>query len=195
MLDQLKASNVRGRVRASYLTENCNLAAPLGDFKPNLIVNEWATIVAKLLTAGDARYRIAGMYLEFENVANPGDPVAVDPLTRQRNVDYYNALAGSSDRDYLRVSLTANQLLSEGEGLRDNQILFFARSQGLQGVHGKPFSAADRSVVFGASLVAFVDATDATRDLICSSFYFDIGSQVPKLSTSQIGLEWELTLN
>jgi hypothetical protein len=68
--------------------------APLGDFKPNLIVNEWATIIAKLLTAGDARYRIGGMYLEFENVANPGDPVAVDPLTRQRNVDYYNSLAG-----------------------------------------------------------------------------------------------------
>jgi hypothetical protein len=84
--------------------------------------------------------------------------------------------------------------LSEGEGLTNNQLVFFARSSGMTGVHGKSFSYASNSVVFGASLVAFVDATDATQDLLYSSIYFATEDQQQKLATSQIGLEWPITL-
>ena len=61
-------------------------------------------------------------------------------------------------------------------------------------MHGNQFSSDDDSVIFGASLVAFVDDTDATQDLLLSSIYFATADQQAKLSTSQIGIEWELTL-
>ena len=103
-------------------------------------------------------------------------------------------MSGSAVRDYLRVPLTASPVASVGTGLTNNQITFFARSGGVAGVHGKPFSYAANSVIIGASLVAFIDATDATRDLLFSSFYFEAEDQQQKLATSQVGIEWVLTL-
>lgn len=191
-MDFLRSSSIQGKVRCHQVIDD--FWTPCSDFKSNLVLYDWAKITAKLLTSGDANYRIGGMYLEFENTASPGDPVSAPTFDRTRSITYYNDLSGSASRDYLRVPLTATQLLSAGEGLTDNQIVFFARSSGVTGVHGKTFSDSANSVVFGASLVAFVDSTDATQDILLSSFYFSTGDQQQKLATSQIGIEWELTL-
>jgi hypothetical protein len=166
------------------------------EWSPNLVVYEWATIVGNLLNGTGLNYRIGGMYLEFENVATPGDTVTAPAFDRTRDVSYYTGLSGSSDRDYLRVGLTATQLTSSDSSLfpGGNKCTFFSRSSGTTGVHGKTFSDSVNSVIFGASLVAYVNSTDATQDLILSSMYFDAADQQAKLSTSQVGLEWELTL-
>jgi hypothetical protein len=167
------------------------------DWVPNLVVYEWATVVGNLLNGTGLNYRIGGMYLEFENVASPGDTVTPPTFDRTRDINYYTNLSGSSNRDYLRVGLTAAQLTSSDSTLfpGGNKCTYFARSQGATGVHGKTFSNAANSVIFGASLVAYIDSSDATQDLILSSMYFATADQQAKLSTSQIGLEWELTLN
>jgi hypothetical protein len=191
-MDFLGLNNLQGRVRAHQVTND--IWTPSTELKKNLVLYQWAEITSKLLTLGDARYRIGGMYLEFENVASPGDPVSPPIFNRTRNVQYYDDLVGNATRDYLRVPLIASQVLSTGSGLVNNQIVFFARSSGVTGVHGKSFSYAANSVIYGASLVAFIDATDATQDLLFSSFYFDVPDQQQKLATSQIGIEWELTL-
>lgn len=164
---------------------------------PNLVVYEWGTIVGNLLNGKGLNYRIGGMYLEFENVASPGDTVTPPTFDRTRDINYYTNLSGSATRDYLRVGLTASQLTSSDASLfpGGNVCTYFARSQGVTGVHGKTFSDSANSVIFGASLVAYIDSSDATQDLILSSMYFDTADQQAKLSTSQIGLEWELTLN
>lgn len=199
-MEQISPDKVIGKVRAHRVCLGGNgsprneVWTPSTGLKNNTVLYQWATITAKLLTAGQANYRIAGMYLEFENVASPGDAVSVPTFNRTRTVEYYDDLAGSANKDYLRVPLTASQLLSNGEGLDQNQMVFFARSSGIAGVHGKSFSDATNSVIFGASLVAFVDSNDATQDLLFSSFYFDVADQQPKLATSQVGIEWELTL-
>jgi hypothetical protein len=196
-MDLLGLQNVQGRVRAHEVwgEEDSSLVwTPKTEFKKNLVLNQWATIVAKLLTAGDARYRIGGMYLEFENVASPGDIVSAPTFDRTRDVTYYDDLSGSVVRDYLRVPMTANQLLTDGTGFNNNQIVFFARSSGTTGVHGKTFSDSVNSTIFGASLVAFISNNDATQDLLLSSFYFDVADQQQKLATSQVGIEWEFTL-
>lgn len=162
--------------------------------RPNLTAYEWASVVGSLLIRRGIQYAIGGMYLEFENVAAPGTPAVIPTYDRSRNIDYYNALSGT--RDFLRVPLTA-AILNTSDATRfpnGNQPLFFARSQGLQGVHGVPFDSAHNSVIYGAALVAQIDETDATQDLIHSAFYFAEAEQQPKLSTSQVGLEWELTL-
>tara|TARA_R110002020_G_scaffold16515_5_gene58253 strand:- start:1995 stop:2600 length:606 start_codon:yes stop_codon:yes gene_type:complete len=161
------------------------------DWLPNLVVYEWASIVGNLLNGTGLNYRVGGMYLEFDNGGGPVTPPAFD---RTRDISYYNSLSGT--RDYLRVGLTAAQLTSSDETLfpSGNKCTFFSRSQGTQGVHGTTFSSGAGSIIFGASLVAYVDSTDATQDLILSSMYFGTSDQQDKLSTSQIGLEWELTL-
>lgn len=220
-MDQITANNLKGRVRAYQVgftpptkphsgqeklgqyslafsgpgqdpkTSPKEFWTPATEFRPNLVLFEWSKITSKLLTTGKSNYRISGMYLEFENVASPGDPVSVPTFERDRTSQYYNDLSGSSVRDYLRVPLTAATTTEEDTQARMD---FFARSSGTTGVHGKTFSAAANSTVFGVSLVAFVDTTDATQDLLLSSHYFAVADQQQKLSTSQVGLEWELTL-
>ena len=163
------------------------------DWVPNLVVYEWASIVGNLLNGTGLNYRIGGMFLEFDNSGGVITPPAFD---RTRDISYYTNLSSSGTRDYLRVPLTSAQLTSSDATLfpSGNKCTFFSRSQGIQGVHGKNFSSGDSSVIFGASLVAYVDSTDSTQDLILSSMYFETADQQAKLSTSQVGLEWELTL-
>jgi len=188
-MDQIGTNNVVGRVRAHRITDE--IWTPTTELNPNLVLYQWGEIVGKLLTTGDAKYRIGGMYLEFENVASPGDTVSVPTFGRDRTVQYYDDLSGSGVRDYLRVPMTATTYGDEAEQTILN---FFARSSGTTGVHGKTFSDTVNSTIFGASLVAFVDSTDATQDLLLSSYYFDVADQQQKLATSQVGLEWQLAL-
>jgi len=169
---------------------------PTTKWKDNLVLYEWGAIVSRLLTEGAEDYRIGGMYLEFENVASAGDPVAAPAVDRSGDIEYYNDLATSADRDYLRVPLIAATITSSDESRypKGNVTTFFAQSQGVVGTHGKNFGDTFNSTIFGAALVAFVHPTDATQDLIFSRFYFDVEDQQPKLATSQTGLEWVIPL-
>ena len=168
------------------------------DWERNKFLYEWGAIFGNLLMRKGLNYGVGGMYIEYENVGTPGDPVTAPVFGRDADegVDYYNGLAGSSDRDYLRVPLVAATMDSTDEVKfpKGNRPVFFAQTTGVVGVHGKPFSDADNSVVFGGALVAFVDEDDPTRDLVLSRFYVSAQKQQPKLSTSQVGFEWRLTL-
>ncbi len=171
---------------------------PLTGFEHNDFLYEWGAIFANLLTRRGLNYGIGGMYIEFENTASPGDPVSAPAFTRDagEGVEYYNGLALSSDRDYLRVPLVASTIDSTDEANfpKGNRPIFFAQTSGVEGVHGKPFSDVNNSTVFGGALVAFVDADDPTRDIVLSRFYVSTARQQVKLSTSQIGFEWRVSL-
>ena len=175
-----------------------NKVMPITSWQPNTVLYEWAAIAAQLLTTGEKQYRISGMYIEYENVASPGDTVTMPSYGREpaAGIDYYNGLAGSPVRDYLRVPLVSAQVLStdEVDYPKGNQPAFFAQTSGVVGVHGLPFSEANNSKVFGAALVAIVDEADATRDLVFSRFYLSTSLQQLKLASSQIGLEWKIQL-
>lgn len=171
---------------------------PATDFMHNDFLYEWGAIVGNLLARRGLQYGIGGLYIEFENVASPGDPVSAPAFTRAagEGVEYYDALSGSGDRDYLRVPLIIATVDST-DAIRypkGNRVTFFAQTSGVEGVHGKTFSDTVNSVVFGAALVAFVDETDHTQDIVLSRFYSEVAKQKPKLSTSQIGMEWKVTL-
>jgi len=154
------------------------------------------TVLAKLLSLGESKYRISTMYLEFENVDAPEDPVAAPVFDRTRNIDYYNDLVSNPDRDYLRVPLSSALVEASDESLYPggNRLVLTARSSGTTGVHGKTFSDSVNSKIFGAALVAQLDKDDASQDLIISAMYLSEASQQLKLPTSQNGLEWLLTL-
>ncbi len=198
---------LRGEVRAYRAFEDGTPevigGCPVGwrratDFTHNDFLFEWGAIFANLLMRKGVNYGIGGMYLEFANVASPGDIVTPPDFTRypENGVDYYNGLSTSPDLDYLRVPLVATtlQVSDTTKFPKGNQPTFFAQTRGLVGVHGKPFSDANNSVVFGGALVAFVDDADPTQDIVLSRFYLASDKQQPKLATSQIGFEWRLTL-
>lgn len=172
---------------------------PITPFRSNTVLYEWGAIVGKLLLKQGLQYGIGGMYIEFENVADPDDPVAAPTVERdpEMGVEYYDGLALSSDRDYLRVPLIAGTLNSSDDDdfPKGNEPTFFAQTSGLTGVHGKTFSDSSNSKVFGAALVAFPNEDDPTQDLVFARFYFDVEDQQVKLATSQIGIEWPITLN
>lgn len=172
--------------------------SPLTGWNKNDVLYEWGAIVGTLLTEGRREYRIGGIYIEYMNVADPSDPVTAPSFTRDagQGVEYYDSLIDDPDRDYLRVPLVASRLdiSNETNFPKGNMPLFFAQTTGVVGVHGKPFSDVNNSKVYGGALVAFVDKDDATQDLVFSRFYLPTNNQQTKLPTSQIGLEWELTL-
>jgi hypothetical protein len=158
---------------------------------------DWATVAGELLRgAPDSKpYKIGGMFFEFEN--NSGAAVSPPSFDRNDGMSYYNGLLTSPNRDYLRVPLVASSLNSSDVALfpGGNQLGFFAQTEGVTGVHGKTFSSAVQSRIFGGALVTFPDFGDATQDLVFSRFYFtETDEQLIKLVGSQIGFSWSVTL-
>lgn len=167
------------------------------NFARNIILYEWATITGELLRNAPDRkpYHPAALYVEYEN--NGGADVSPPTVARTEGGSYYEDLLSSPNRDYLRVPLTAATLTSTDEEKFPfgNRVTFFAQTSGVLGVHGKEFSAAQQSRVYGAALIATPDFGDATQDLVFSRFYYgDADDQLVKLVGSQIGIEWRVNL-
>jgi hypothetical protein len=151
-----------------------------------------------LLTEGRPEYRISALYLEFENVDAPDDTVVTPAFGRDaaEGVDYYDGLASSPNRDYLRVPIVAarRDITDAVKFPKTNAPTFFAMTSGTEGVHGKTFSDSVNSTVYGGALVAMVNEGDPTQDLVFSRFYLPTNAQQAKTPTSQVGLEWALEL-
>lgn len=153
----------------------------------------WGEIVCRLLE-GDPAFKINAMYLEYENQADPDVPVTAPSFDRDEGIEYYASLAGDPLRDFLRVPLLANPARGVTAGLEAavafNQLTFAAQSEGSIGVHGKEFSDAVNSKVFGVALVAAPVWGDRTRDLIFGRSYYASTKQIPKRASSQVVASW-----
>jgi hypothetical protein len=161
----------------------------------NQVQWSWGEIACKLFGEGAAEYKISGMYIEFENVASSGDAVTPPSFDRSEGIEYYSALSSSPSRDFLRVQLVSSPVASlipgyEGSTTTSNQLTFYAQSSGSIGIHGKTFSTAANSKVFGLALVATPKWADRTRDLIFAREYYPTAQQVLKQTSSQIGVSW-----
>lgn len=164
----------------------------------NQLQYDWARIAVQLFGFGRGEYRISGMYIEYENVANPNDPVSIpSTFSRGEGREYYQGLTGN--KDYLRVPLLSlpNPFVSsglesefDGTGINFNALSFFALTAGTQGVLGRPFSAANNSKVYGLALISSPNWNDPTRDLIFSRTYFSGPNQILKSVAYQIGVRW-----
>lgn len=156
----------------------------------HVVMYSWQQILSELLLRADPRYKISGMYIEYDNVADPLDPVTPPTLTRDRTIDYYTDLSLHPSRDFLRVSL----LGTNSETVADvTTLTFIAGTSGSQGIHSKPFSAAANSKIFGAALVARPVAADRFQDVIFCAAYFDVTQQQLK-QASDVGVAWNIAL-
>lgn len=161
--------------------------------KDNIILYDWATIIAQLLRkAPDGRqYGLSAMYIEFEN--NSGSEVSPPSPARDESLSYYTNGLGV-DRDYLRIPLIGSLMDSTDSDLfpQGNRLRLFGQTSGVTGVGGLPFSAGAQSRVYGGALVATPDFSDAAQDIVFSRRYYDPDDQLIKAASSQIGQEWEL---
>lgn len=156
----------------------------------NIIPYQGADVLAQLL-AGNADYKAAAMFFEFQNAADP-NTIAIPSPARSEGIDYYlNDVPLTPNRDYLRVPLVvpAGVTSSDSGKYAGNQATFFAITSGTQGVHGTAFSAAADSHVFGVALAATPEPTEYTRDWLFSRSYAGF-SPVPKEDGYQIGAQY-----
>lgn len=193
-VDNIAKDRVRGIVTMGHIDESAKQWSLQNAIPPdhNDLLYSWATIFQRLLrNAKDGKnYYIGGMYVEFDNSGSAVNPTPT--ISRSDDLSYYTTL--SSPRDYLRVPIV---LLGEENSdsntfVDNNTAVFHAKTSGVVGVNGLPFSAAANSRVYGGALVAFCDPADATKDLIFSRYYAAAANQLLKEVGRQIGLEWRI---
>lgn len=154
----------------------------------NLIPYQGADVLARVL-AGDDTYAAGAIYFEYENTA--GTPSKPSPQ-RDENIDYYlDTLSLSATQDYVRAQLVipAGFSSSDSDRYAGNQAIFFAITSGTTGVHGKAFSNAANSKVYGVALAATPEPTQYTSDLLFSRSYAGFDT-VPKEDGYAIGAQY-----
>lgn len=196
--DDIASPTVAGRIRLCRVFDGGDVQQLLT--KHNQLQYAWGVAAAQCLGKGNRDYRISAMYLEYENVASPEDPVTPPVYGRGDGLDYYQNLAFDSARDFLRIPLLTEPSLGVEAGYEDhfgegegNRLTFYAQSQGIAGFHGKPFSDGANSKVFGVALVATPVFNDPARDVVTNRTYFDPPDQALKMAASQFGLAWDLS--
>jgi hypothetical protein len=161
--------------------------------KHNLILYGGADILASLLAGRGTP--VNAMYMEYKNLASPGDLITPPAFDREGGISYYNGLSSSPDIDFLRIPLTVNPTVEASDVVYSgNQVVFFGVSEGTTGFHGKSFLDTVNSAVFGAALVAAEDLGDQSQDIVFSRIYSGI-DKVLKMAGHQIGITWTIRFN
>lgn len=160
----------------------------------NQTLDESVTIACKLLQSGLAAWRLSRLYIEFANLADPEDVVDAPAVAADGGLSYFNSLGDSSDRDYLSIAIKANSLDSSDDTRfpLGNRLKLFGQTTGTTGVHGKPFSAASNSKIYGVAAVASPVANDSSQDMVWGRSYYSEGDQLLKLAGIQIDVEYEI---
>lgn len=160
----------------------------------NLILYSGADVLAAALS-GKAGWFVNTMYLEYQNLASPGDPTVIPTFDRSGGIDYYNGLSSSPDSDFLRVSLLTNPLITSTNPTlyNGNQAAFFALSEGSTGFFGKPFGPGSNSAVCGAALVCAPDPTSQATDVVFARTYTNI-DKILVQAGFQVGVNWVVQL-
>ncbi len=187
---------VQGLVRL-WKTRPSGLMIPVATTQ-NQLQYSWGFIAARAIGMGDADYQVDAMYIEFENVAAPADPITAPAYGRDEGLEYYDGLSASGTKDYIRTALVSTPMLGVKSGFENyfgtnegNKLTFFAQTSGATGVHGRTFSDVVNSKVYGAALIATPAFVDPTQDVVFARTYFATAGQVVKEASSQIGITWE----
>lgn len=166
---------------------------------PNTLMRSWVDPFVRCVFLRDDAYRANVMYVEFENLINPL-LTSTPPDFDQDDLAYYQALAGSGTRDYLRVPVEA---AATADLAPDDASLLYAGlvsrvevhavAASGPGVHGKPFSDIAGSIVCGAAIVAAPDLDDPARDVLIARAYYPEEDQIRKpVDPSQVVVRFRL---
>lgn len=167
---------------------------PCGPFSNNIKLYAAATVLANLLAKGEAKYRIASMYFEYENLANPEDEVVQPNLGHEDSYgrEYYDSLESSDTRDYLRVDIISAVIGSSDatDFPGGDYVEFFAQSGNSSGVFGKEFDNGSNSKIYGAAIVVVLDEDDRSQDIVFARINFPT-PQIKDVA-NQYGVTWRI---
>lgn len=159
----------------------------------------WGFITAKCLCQQNASYTLNCVYFEYQNVANPTNVVAIPSFSLKDDRSYFENLASSPDRDYLRVPVRTlsdidiaagyEAFFAAGQG---NQAWVYAQTEGAVGMTGKPFNDSVNSKIYGVTLVAAPVFADRTQDVLFARSYFTGGQQQVKAPNGQFSIRYPL---
>jgi len=157
----------------------------------NTIMTDASDCLARV-ASGDMRYKLAYMYMQFENLAAPGDAPAVPSYNAADGSGYYTNLEVHATQDFLRVPLLVSPSFtltdSDYEG---NLVTYVALSGGFtQGYWGKPFSEANNSSVFGGALVAAPTGLQVGDKIFARNY--PTAASVLKPAGEQIVMQWSI---
>jgi len=155
-----------------------------------MVNSGWA--IAKSLGLGDRDYMINRLYIEFENVAAPANPVSIPSFNNTDGLSYYQNLV--APQDYLSVPLLGTPQLGIVSGYESyftagvdgNQLTFTAQTAGSVGINGVTFSNALNSKIFGIALVAAPDSGDMTKDILIARGYYTVANQLIVPAAGQV---------
>jgi hypothetical protein len=161
---------------------------PFSTFRANNFLYTYGHIAARCIGLGQEAWKVSAIYLEFDNSGiSPASPPAYD---LDEGIEYYDGLASSVDRDYVRVPLDSTPSIVVAPGYesllapdRGNRIVCSAQTSATQGAGGKPFTAGAGSVVFGLALAATPAPDDPAADVLLARGYYATDQQVPKVDT------------
>jgi len=193
LVEQVNLMTASGALRLFSFNKATREIAKMIEIR-NLILYGGADILA-LLAGGQSSYNLRTMYIEFENLADPSDPITPPTFGRADGVAYYNGLVSSPNRDFIRVALSVSPAFStSGVDYVNNIATFFGQSSGTVGFHGKSFGESSNSAIFGAALVASPDPEDQSKDIVFSRAYSGI-DKILKQAGFEIGVTWSIRLN
>lgn len=148
---------------------------------------------------GDNDCPINCIYIEYENVAGPGDTATAPAATTTEGLEYYDNLPDG--QDFIRAPLLGLPPLSiasgyspyfgDGEG---NTVTFSAMTAAVAGELGRPFTNGANSKVYGLALVCVQDWTDRSRDVVVQrAYYADEPDQVLKPASGSFQVTYPIT--
>jgi len=171
-------------------------AAPWTD---NTLLYGWAPIAVHRLTTPDSPYWLNTLYIEYANVADPGDPVSTPVVGRDDGLNYYAALASVPDRDYLRVPTVGGPEFGTipgteatlGPGWHNLAVVRGTTANATAGVHGRPYGL--QSKLCGLALASAPNRADPSADLIYGRAYWSPTQQVATIAGTNLTVEYEIS--
>lgn len=178
--DYFPLSAFRSRVRVWTVDDPAG-----GVVGENLVTYQGADIIARLL-AGQANYRIARFWFEFENSSTPTTPSPGRADTAQSV-----RAEATAPRDIVRGMLAAQPLLSpSGPEYTGNQGTYHAiTATGAAGeINSLSFEAADNSHIIAMCLVASPTGPSINDDLVYARYA--LGTPLAVGAAGQVAATW-----
>jgi hypothetical protein len=144
------------------------------------------------VASGDMRYKLAYMYIQFENLAASGDDPSVPTYTPAEGAEYFTNLEVHPSQDFLRVPLLiAPSYTPTDSAYEGNLVTYVAISGGFSsGFWGKPFDEANNSAIFGGALVAAPTGQQQGDRIFARNYPTD--AKVLKPAGEQIVMQWSI---
>lgn len=155
--------------------------------------------IVRALFGGEPGLVLNTIYVEYENVAAPGDPAAPPAEDAGDSLAYYQSLADVAGRDYLRLAVSARETDADPadttitDGLVNRGTLV-ATVAGAQGLNGRPFGSGSNSVICGLAAVISPSRADPSRDLVVARLVYQEADQLPVPADIQLAVRYRRTL-